>query len=46
MLCIKLGWRSVDQMRRGMTAGEWNRWKVYFAREGQRRELAAEQARG
>lgn len=27
-------------MRRGMSAREWNRWKIYFARRWQEKELA------
>jgi hypothetical protein len=38
-LCLKLGWRSVEQMRRGMSGREWNRWRLYFARRAQEREL-------
>ena len=39
-LCLKLGWRSVEQMRRGMSLAEWNRWRIYFGRRAQERELA------
>ncbi len=40
-LCLKLGWRSVDEMRRGMSMNEWQRWNVYFQRRHQERELQA-----
>ena len=39
-LVERLGWRSVAEMRRGMSATEWQRWHVYFARKAQRREIA------
>lgn len=39
MLTEKLGWRSVDEMRRGMSADEWLRWHVYYGRKAQRQEL-------
>lgn len=45
-LCLKLGWRSVDHLRRGLSSAEWNRWKIYFGRRAQERELAMERARG
>ena len=41
MLAEKLGWRSVAEMRRGMSAAEWAEWAVYLARKGQRQQLAA-----
>lgn len=44
-LCVKLGWRSVDRMRREMSNAEWNRWKIYFARRAQQQEMAMERAR-
>lgn len=37
-ICLKLGWRSVELMRRGMSSAEWNRWRIYFARRNQERE--------
>jgi hypothetical protein len=40
-LTVKLGWRSVAEMRRGMSAAEWQRWWVYLARDAQRRQLHA-----
>ena len=46
LLCLKLGWRSVAEMRRGMSAAEWNRWKIYFARRHQERELVSMRAEG
>lgn len=46
MLAEKLGWRSVDVMRREMSADEWTRWMVYYARKAQRAELEAEKAKG
>lgn len=39
-LTLKLGWRSVEEMRRGMTADEWNWWRLYFLRRSQEQELA------
>lgn len=42
---LKLGWRSVAEMRRGMSAAEWQRWSLYFQRRNQERELAIEQAK-
>lgn len=39
-LTEKLGWGSVERMRRGMLAAEYLRWKVYYARKAQRRQLA------
>lgn len=45
-LTLRLGWRSVAEMRQGMSAMEWQRWSIYFQRRNQERELAAEQAKG
>jgi len=45
-LVEKLGWRSVAEMRSGMSAAEWTSWYVYYARINQRRELARAQAGG
>lgn len=45
-LTERLGWRSVAEMRRGMSMAEWRAWNVYYARKAQRRELAMEQAKG
>lgn len=45
-LCEKLGWRSVDTMRRGMSALEWRTWALVFARRAQRKQLAAMSAGG
>ena len=42
----KLGWRSVAELRRGMSAHEWRRWFIYYQRRAQERELAMLQARG
>ncbi len=39
-LCLQLGWRSVDAMRRGMSADEWNGWRMYYLRRNQEQELA------
>jgi hypothetical protein len=44
-LCMKLGWRSVEEMRRRMPSAEWQHWRIYFLRRAQERELA-EQSRG
>jgi hypothetical protein len=41
ILTERLGWRSVAEMRRGMSAAEWLSWWVYLARKGQRKQLAA-----
>jgi hypothetical protein len=46
LLAERLGWRSVDVMREQMSAGEWMRWWVYYARKAQRAELAMEQTKG
>lgn len=40
ILTERLGWRSVAEMRRGMSAAEYTRWGVYYARKAQRREIA------
>lgn len=39
-LCERLGWRSVERMRREMTAAEYVAWSIYFQRRAQRIELA------
>lgn len=41
VLTERLGWRSVAEMRRGMPAAEWLDWWVYYARKGQRQQLAS-----
>lgn len=38
-LTERLGWRSVAEMRRGMSAEEWVGWSVYYARKAQRKQL-------
>lgn len=38
-LCEKLGWRSVEVMRREMSAREYEAWAVYYARQAQREEM-------
>ena len=45
-LTEKLGWGSVERMRRGMPAAEWQAWWVYFGRKAQRRQVAAMTAGG
>lgn len=40
-LTEKLGWGSVERLRRGMSAEEFMRWSVYYGRKAQRQELAA-----
>jgi hypothetical protein len=45
-LCERLGWRSVELMRRGMSAGEWARWAMYHRRRAQRQEHEALKAKG
>lgn len=45
-LTERLGWRSVAQMRRGMSAAEWRAWSVYYARKAQRHELELAKVRG
>jgi hypothetical protein len=40
-LAERLGWGSVERMRRGMSNAEWLTWSVYYARKAQRRQLAA-----
>ena len=39
-LALKLGWRSVAEMRRGMSMLEWQHWNIYFQRRNQEREHA------
>ena len=38
-LTERLGWRSVAEMRRGMSAAEYHGWSIYYQRKAQRREL-------
>lgn len=38
-LCRDLGWRSVEQMRRCMSAAEWVAWATFYGRDAQRKEL-------
>lgn len=45
-LALKLGWRSVAELRRGMSMQEWQHWSIYFQRRQQERELALAQAGG
>lgn len=45
-LVERLGWRSVAEMRAGLSGAEWLSWWVYFARKGQRRELEMAKLRG
>lgn len=45
-LTEKLGWGSVERMRRGMPASEWLYWSVYYGRKAQQRQLAAATAGG
>lgn len=40
LLTRKLGWRSVAEMRAGMSAREWQEWGVYLGRDAQRRQVA------
>jgi hypothetical protein len=40
-LTERLGWRSVAEMRHGMSTAEWLSWWVYYARKRQRQQLAA-----
>jgi hypothetical protein len=46
MLCERLGWRSVAEMRAGMSMAEWGRWWIYYARKAQRRELELARLKG
>jgi hypothetical protein len=46
ILTEKLGWRSVAEMRRGMSAGEWARWSIYYQRKAQRQEMELIKAKG
>jgi hypothetical protein len=39
-LCLKLGWRSVERMRRQMSSREWQHWRIYYARRAQEQEMA------
>lgn len=45
-LTERLGWGSVERLRRGMSQAEYVRWQVYYARKAQRQELAQAQAGG
>lgn len=45
-LVERLGWRSLAEMRRGISAAEWLSWSVYYARKAQRQELEIAKARG
>jgi hypothetical protein len=38
-LCRELGWRSVERMRRRMSAAEWVAWATFYGRAAQREEL-------
>lgn len=40
-LTEKLGWGSVERMRRSMSAAEWLAWAVYYGREAQAKQLQA-----
>lgn len=46
MLAEKLGWQSVERMRREMSSAEWQNWRIYYSRKWQRQEMAAAQAKG
>jgi len=39
-LVLKLGFRTVAELRQGMSELEWQRWNIYFQRRNQERELA------
>lgn len=39
-LATKLGFRTVKQLRREMSAIEWREWYTYYRRKAQRQELA------
>lgn len=45
-LVEKLGWRSVAEMRRGMSEAEWASWSMYYQRKAQRIELEQLKAGG
>lgn len=45
MLCLELGWGSVEAMRQGLDGDEYIRWWIYFARKAQREELAVKRGR-
>ncbi len=45
-LCQKLGWRSLDAMRKGMPASEFLLWNRWFDKQAQEQELAALKAGG
>lgn len=38
-LCRDLGWKSVERMRRRMSAAEWVAWATFYGRAAQRDEL-------
>lgn len=40
LLARKLGWRSVAEMRAGMSNREWLEWGIYLARQAQQRQMA------
>jgi hypothetical protein len=45
-LAETLGWRTVEDLRRGMSNMEYQQWYIYQARKAQRIELEAEKAKG
>lgn len=40
----QLGWRSISEMRKGLSNQEYMCWEIYFARIKQREELEAKTA--
>lgn len=44
-ICEKLGWKSVEKMRAGMSNFEYLRWTIYYGRIAQRKEIAMKEAK-
>lgn len=40
-LALELGWRTVAEMRRGMSAREWRRWLTWYRLKWQEEKLEA-----
>lgn len=40
-MCLKLGWKSISRMRKGLSNMEYEKWLIFFQREKQNEELAA-----
>lgn len=42
----QLGWRSVEEMRAGMSNFEFMQWCIYYGRIAQRKELEMKELKG